>query len=91
MHLMIAEAKNRQFRDKYGDAICSWVAGTGVRAVLVIETVLRLRPDRQWWHDGMLSWVPTTRDVEKVGPLFNAFYDGFLKGVPNLADSGTEG
>ena len=90
MHLMIADAKNRQFCDKYGDAIRRWVTGTGVRAVLGIETTLRLRPDRQWWHDGMLSWVPTNRDDEQADPLFKAFYDGFLKGVPNLADSGTE-
>ena len=90
MHLMIADAKNRQFRDKHGDAIRGWVADTGVRAVLVIETTLRLRPDRQWWHDGMLSWVPATLDDEQPEPLFKAFYDGFLKGVPNLEDSGTE-
>lgn len=90
MHLMIADAKNRQFRDKHGDAIRCWVAGTGVRAVLVIESTLRLRPDRQWWHDGMLSWVPATLDDEQPDPLFKAFYDGFLKGVPNLEDSEAE-
>jgi hypothetical protein len=91
MHLMIADAKNRDFRDKHGDAIRRWVAGTGVRAVLVIETTLRLRPDRQWWHDGMSSWMPITLDDEQADPLFTAFYNGFLKGVPNLEDSGTEG
>lgn len=91
MHLMIADAKNRQFREKYGAAIRRWVAGAGVRAVLVIETSFRVRPDRQWWHDGVLSWVPTALDDEEADPLFNAFYQGFLKGVPNLEDSGAEG
>lgn len=87
MHLMIADARNGQFSERHGDTIRRWVAGTGVRAVLVIETTLRLRPDRQWWHDGMLSWVPTTLGDEQADPLFKAFYDGFLKGVPNLEDS----
>jgi len=90
MHLMIADAKNRQFRDKHGDAIRRWVAGTGVHAVLIIETTLRLRPDGQWWHDGMLSWVAATLDAEQHDPLFKAFYDGFLEGVPNLERSGSE-
>jgi len=90
MHLMIADAKNRQFRDKHRDAIRRWVAGTGVRAVLVIETTLRLRPDRQWWHEGFLSWVPTAAHDEQPDPLFKGFYDGFLKGVPNLEDSRME-
>ncbi len=90
MHLMISDAKNRQFRDRHGDAIRRWVAGTGVRAVLVIETTLRLRPDRRWSLDGTLSEVPTTLDNEQPDPLFRAFYDGFLKGVPNLEESGTE-
>jgi hypothetical protein len=90
MYLMIADAKNRQFRDKNGDAIRRCVAGTGVRAVLVIESVLRLRLDRQWSHEGMLSWVPTTLDDEQRDALFDAFYDGFLKGVPNLEDSDTK-
>jgi hypothetical protein len=91
IYLMTVEAKNRQFREKHGDAIHRWVAGTGVRALLVIESTLLLRPDRQWWHEGMLSWVPTMRDDEQADPLFEAFYDGFLKGVPNLEDSGNEG
>jgi hypothetical protein len=90
LYPMIADAKNRQFRDRHGDAIRRWVAGTGVRAVLVIETTLRLRPDRRWSLDGTLSDVPTTLDNEQPDPLFIAFYDGFLKGVPNLEDSGTE-
>jgi len=90
MYLMIADAKNRQFREKHGDDIRRWIAGTGVRAVLVIESTLRLRPDRQWWHNGILSWVPTTFDDEQPDALFEAFYDGFLKGVPNLEDSGTK-
>jgi len=90
MYLMIADAKNRQFHEKHGDDIRRWVAGTGVRAVLVIESTLRLRPDQQWWHDGMLSWVPTTPEDEQADPLFEAFHDGFLKGVPNLEDSGPE-
>jgi len=90
MYPMIAYAKNKQLSDEHGDEIRRLVAGTGVRAVLVMESTLRLRPDRQWWHDGMLSWVPTTRDDEQADPLFEAFYNGFLKGVPNLEDSGTE-
>ena len=89
MYLMIADAKNRQFREKHGDDIRRCVAGTGVRALLVIDSTLRLRTDRQWWHDGMLSWVPTTLDDEQADPLFEAFYDRFLTGVPNLHDSGT--
>ena len=91
MYLMIADAKNRQFREKHGDHIRRWVAGTGVRAVLIIESTLCLRPDRQWWHYGMISWVPTTLDDEQADPLFEAFYARFLKGVPNLDDSGKHG
>ena len=90
MYLMIADAKNRHFLEQHGDDIRRWVAGTEVRAVLVIESTLRLRPNRQWWHNGMLSWVPTTSDDEQPDALFEAFYDGFLKGVPNLAESGAK-
>ena len=90
MYQMIADAKNRQFRDKHGDDIRHWVAGTEVRAVLAIESTLRLRPTRQWAHDGMLSWGPTTLDDEHADPLFEAIYDRFLKGVPNLEDPGVK-
>lgn len=89
MHLLIADAKNRQFREENGESIRRIVAGTGVRAVLVMESTLRLRPDRQWWHDGMLSWIPATED-ESQDPLFEAFYEGFLKGVPNLDNAAAD-
>ncbi len=87
MYLMITDAENRRFFDQHGDDIRRWIAGTGVRAVLIIESTLRLRPDRQWWHTGMLSWLPATSDDEHPDALFEAFYDAFLKGVPNLEDS----
>jgi hypothetical protein len=38
-----------------------------------------------------LSWVPTTRDDEESDPLFEASYDGFLTGAPNLEGSDSSG
>jgi hypothetical protein len=87
LHLICAEAKNRQFRETHEDEIRRWVAGTRVRAVLVIDSTLRLCPDRQWHHDGMLSWVATARDDKQNDALFEAFCSGFLSGVPSLSDS----
>jgi hypothetical protein len=87
MYFMISGAKNRQFREEYGERIREWVKGSDVKAVMVLESTLRLLPSRQWWHDGMLSWVPVSFDDDHEDPLFEAFYKQFLDGVPSLDKS----
>jgi hypothetical protein len=87
MSPMISEAKNRQFRDEYGEQIRNWTAGSDVKAVMVLESTFQVLPERGWWHDGMLSWVPVSFDDDHEDPLFEAFYKQFLTGVPNLEKS----
>jgi hypothetical protein len=87
MYFMTSEAKNRQFREEYGEQIRNWAYGSGVKAVMVLESSFRVLPDRGWWHDAMLSWVPVGLDDNHDDALFEAFYRRFLEGVPNLAKS----
>jgi hypothetical protein len=79
-------ASNYQFFDEYHQDINRWVSGTGVRGVLVFDFAVRLRLDRQWGLDGMMSWLPTTHGDDQAEREYVAFCDGFLRGVPNLED-----
>lgn len=83
-YVPITQAKNDQFFDEHHADIYRWVAGSGVRAVLVFEFTLRLRPDGQWGHDGMMCWMPTTHDDVEAERDLRGFQTGFLKGTSNV-------
>lgn len=88
---MVAAARNRQFFEEHEQDIYRWVDGSGVRGVLVLDSRVRLRPDRQWGVDGTVCWLPTTQGDEQAGREYAAFYEGFLKGFPKLVDHAKEG
>lgn len=85
-YVPITQAKNDQFFDENHADIYRWVAGSGVRAVLVFEFTLRLRSDGKWGHDGMMCWLPTTHGDMQAECELKSFQAGFLKGMPNLED-----
>lgn len=84
--VMIADAKNNHFFEEHELDIYRWVAGTDVLGVLVFDFTHRLLPDRRWWLDGMMCWLPTTHDDEQAKRQYASFYEGFLRGVPHLED-----
>jgi hypothetical protein len=88
MHVTIGQAKSNQFFDEHAEDIYRWVAGKGVLAVAVFNSWLRLRPTNEWGLDGMMTWLNTTRGCEQAARDYGLFYEGFLKGVPNVTELG---
>jgi hypothetical protein len=76
-HQFFAERQNR---------IHDWVDGKGVRAVVVFDFKIRVRPGPEWGLDGMINWLSTARADGQAVREFDTFYGGFLRGVPNLKD-----
>ncbi len=86
-YVPIAQAKNDQFFDEHHETIYRLVAGSNVRAVLVFEFTLRLRPDGKWGHDGMMCWLSTTLGDEQADREFRQLQRGFLRGMPILEEA----
>ena len=76
-------SKLKQFFDEYHERIRPWVAGHGVLGVMVFDSVVRMRPDREYGLDGISAWLKTARTVQDER-LFDAFIDRLCKGIPNL-------
>lgn len=85
--LTMMEARNCQFFEQHERDIYRWVAGTGVRALLVFEFMFRVSPDyKSWIHDGMMFWFPTTKGDEHADRELALFEAGFKTGMPNVLD-----
>jgi hypothetical protein len=85
-----ANEQNRRLFEEREQEIYRWVEGKGVRAVLVFDFRIRLRPDRQWGLDGTMCWLPTVHDNEQANREYTSFREGFCRGVPGLVESMTE-
>ena len=90
LYVPMAQLADQQFFDKHHEQISRWVSGKRVLAVLVFDFRLRLRSTEKWGLDGMMTWFQTTHDDEQANRDYGAFYGGFLKGVPNVTDLGSQ-
>jgi hypothetical protein len=64
----------------------AWVADQGVLAIVAFDFATRVLPERKWAHQGLMTWFETTHEDEHAVRQFQAFNEGFLKGVPKLTD-----
>jgi len=85
-YVPLAQLADQQFFDEYHQDIYRWVAEKGVLAVVVFDFRVRLHIDQHWGLEGMTCWLCTARDDEQANQNYKAFYAGFLRGIPNLAD-----
>ena len=86
LHEMIADTRNRQFFAAHEKDIKRWVEGAEVRAVVVFDSRIRLRPSREWCVDATMCWLETTGEDQEADREFQAFYSKFLGGFPKLID-----
>ncbi len=77
----MGQARNHQFFEQDEHDIYRWVAGTGVRALLVFEFMFRVSPDyKSWIHGGMMFWFPTTQGDEQAERELQLFAEAFKRG-----------
>jgi hypothetical protein len=86
LHVMITQTRGNQLFDDHHQDMYRWVANSSVLAIVIFDFQIRLRPDRQWELVGMMNWLSTTHDFERAKQEYDAFYNGFLAGVPNVDD-----
>ena len=60
LYVPVAHLAEQQFFDEHHQDIYRWVANAGVRAVLVFDFKVRLRPNQKWGLDGMMTWLNGT-------------------------------
>lgn len=77
MYLMILHTRARQFFDEREDVLNRILATTQVRAFVVFDFALRLRPNQRWGLDGLTTWF----DPEVRDPQFSAFYGKFVPAI----------
>lgn len=90
LYALIAQLHDHKFFDEHHVDIYRWVADKGVFAVLLFDFRFRRRPNQQWGLDGTITWLSTAHDDERANRHYRIFYDGFLRGVPNVTDSAAE-
>lgn len=77
MCLMILHQRARQFFDERRSELTRILATTQVRAFVVFDFTLRLRPNQRWGLDGLTTWF----DPEVRDPQFRAFYGKFVPAI----------
>jgi hypothetical protein len=80
-YAMISESVSQKFSETHHEDIGRWVASENamahVKAILIVEFYFRIKENERWGLEGNLYWKQNGPD-----PLFEAFVDGFSKGVP---------
>lgn len=87
MYLMILQQRARQFFDERQDVLNRVLATSQVRAFVVFDFALRLRPNQRWGLDGLTTWF----DPEVRDPQYNSFYGKFVPAILGMQDNLEDG